>query len=346
MTGITFTASSNVAIKASAQGSATLAIVDCEFSGHTGRSVIEVYNGGLGDQTELSMVPDPPGQSMTVIGVNCTFVNNVVSFSPVSDFNGVVFFDRTLFDSNTGQSGGILVLSEGQISISNCCFISSESTSLPGSVFVERGSLTLRNANNFGLATGSTNLPLDDCSDLFEETSGSCVKNSNSCDGTCQEFSSRVCTATDYNGTDTMPPSASPAPSSASPTSKKCFRKWNELSAAVREASASGLGGVFVICSNTEMNVDTFPDPDTTPIVIASDDITIQCGTSGDEKNKCVVFGGERHFQIEGSARRIKFSGISFIGALVTSIEALGTATLMWNSTDAVGKTDLELKRS
>ena len=322
MTGITFKASTNVAIKASGQAAAILALIGCEFSGHTGRSVVEIYNGGLADQNDLSTVPDPQGQSMTVIGVNCTFTDNAVAFSPVSNFNGIVFIDRTLFQSNVGQSGGILVVSEGQISISNCCFISSESTDLPGSVFLQRGSLTLRNTNNF--ETDSFNPPTAGCNELFEETRGSCVANVKSCDGTCQKFSSSTCLATDYDGTDTKPPTSSPAPSSLSPISQGCFSEWDALSSAVREASASGSGGVFIICPKTEMNVDTFPDPDITPIVITSDDISIQCGKSGKVENQCIVFGGERHFQIERSARRIKFSGIRFIGALITSIGALG----------------------
>ena len=323
MTGITFEQSSNVAIKASGQAAATLALVDCEFSSHTGRSVIEVYSGGLGDVTELSSVADPPGLSMTVIGVNCTFVDNVVAFSPVSNFNGIVFIDHTLFESNVGESGGILVLNEGQISLSNCCFVSCESTGLPGSVFLQRGSLTLRNTGNFELRTGSTSPPIADCNELFEETKGSCVENVNSCDGTCQEFSSSVCLAT-YDNTITKPPSDSPAPSPPSPTPKDCFSEWDALSSAVREASASGSGGAFVICPKTEMNVDLFPEPDITPIVIESDDISIKCGNSGEVENQCIVFGGERHFQIESSARRIEFSGIRFVGALITSIGALG----------------------
>ena len=117
---------------------------------------------------------------------------------------------------------------------------------------------------------------------------------------------------------------SSPPSISFLPTPLGCFRQWDELSSAVRQASESGSGGVFVICPNTEMDVDLFPDPDVTPIVIASNDITIQCGILGDIDTRCVVFGGERHFQIEDDASGIQFSGIRFVGALITSINAFG----------------------
>jgi hypothetical protein len=544
ISGLTFTTSSNTAIKASGRVSANLALIDCEFSEHTGRSVIEIYNGGLDEKVvDLERIKVPPEQSMTVIAVNCSIIDNSLLFAPVSNFNGVTFFDRSLFQNNKGKVGGLLALFDAQVSLSNNCFIDQVSSSLPGYVFLQKNSLALRNLNNFESKSGETSSNKRICNDLFLESKGNCLVDSKSCQGNCKQFSSKKCKAKDYIPTETpsispsgvpttletqtsaiptilptaspsdsitsssiptildtsaspsgsmfpsspptifattfptesdksIPPSGSIMPSSLptiedksispsgsrvpsnvptiqgisneslapsdstfssslptllytsiipsgsaipsslptdlgvslspsdtemrsstpttldnskspsgstlpsglptvsfistipsrttipssyptnfdsiiptvesaipsitdtirdnsiseSPSQATCFRHWDDLSRAVNESLKQGSGGEFIICSNSEMNLDMFMDDKITPIVIASDNILLKCGETGELKNKCIIYGGKVQFQIEGSAKGIEFSGIHFMGALKTSINAFGDA--------------------
>jgi hypothetical protein len=347
--GVTFLASENVAVRASGNAQSSAVVLDCEFIGHTGRSVIEVYNGGIEGAEDIALVPDPLEQSMTILIVNCSMVDNDLSFATISNFNGIVFIDGTLFLRNQGQVNGLLVVRQGRSRISKSCFLSSTSTVLPGSVFLELGSVSLGDAENFGM-DNTINSP-QNCSDVFLETSGSCVENVPSCDGTCEAFSAPNCLARDFEQSNTTAPSSAPsgasgqpseiqsqAPStflspslSASPsvtslpTSLGCIEEWNELSLAVRKASMSNDGGIFTICPNTQMNVDMSPNPEITPIVISSSNTTIQCGTTGSIQNECVIFGGGRHFEIVGNASGIEILGLRFVGALNYSIGAFGS---------------------
>jgi hypothetical protein len=72
------------------------------------------------------------------------------------------------------------------------------------------------------------------------------------------------------------------------------------------------------------MNLDMLMDGDISPIVIATNKILVKCGESGELENKCIIYGGKVQFQIEGNAKGIAFSGIHFMGALSTSINAFG----------------------
>ena len=289
--GVTFLTSSLTSISANGDSTADLAFIDCEWAGHTGASVITIYNGGIEDINKINLadVLAPKKTSMTVSLVNCTFSGNSVSHSSISNFNGTLFADKTLFLNNVAPGGAIVTLFSGQLALSNTCFIGTRSEDLPGIAFLQQGSVLLTNENNYG--SGNNSSSVSKCSDIFIETKGSCFNQGN-CEGDCVELKAQLCDATDFELTPT--PSITPSllifsdfPSmtlsleSGSPSvtsSKVCFAEWDALSTAVRSASLSGDGETFILCPNTVMKVDSFPEETITPIIVDSNGIVIQCG--------------------------------------------------------------------
>lgn len=339
LTGITFVSSTLVAFSASGNVESSAILRDCEFNGNSGRAAVELYNGGLDDSAdELESIDDPPGEGMTLIAVSCTFIDNEVSFSPVANFNGITAFDQTLFNGNSGEAGAIM-LRGGQISITGSCFLSSLSSGLPGIIFLDQDSISLQNSDNFG----SQNMAIDEpnCIEMFIETDGSCIEDPDQCNGDCEAFSSQECSLLPPSPSPTNMPSEAPSISptetpslfpsqtpslspslSVLPSSAGCLRSWDQLYTAIKDVDNNG--GTFTICPNTVMNVDS--EQDETPIVIDSNNVIVQCGATGARDNRCAIFGGENHFQIDGGSSNIQFLGLRFIGALETSINAFGNS--------------------
>lgn len=332
--GVTFLSSRKTSISASGEASSELAFIDCAWAGHTGSSVIEIYNGGIDvvDGLELADIPAPKRESMTVMLVNCTIIGNVVTFASISNFNGILFVDGTLFTEIVAAGGAIVTLFKGSVDLVKSCFINVKSDNLPGIAFVQAGSILLSNKNNFGERNNSTTVV--NCNEVFSESSGSCIVNTDTCGGTCLPLQSKRCLATDIVSPPTLTPSAiivSDAPSevpsfslSQSPSSIGCFAEWDALSAAVGLASSSDVSTIFTICSNTFMNVDFFPQLTITPIVVGIDGIIIQCGINGSADDNCVIFGGKSQFEIVKSAAQVEFRGLKFVGSRGVVIRALG----------------------
>ena len=380
--GVTFLSSRKTSISANGDSNADVTFIDCRWSNHTGSSVIEIYFEGI-DQSDVSLsdIPAPRDTSMKVLLANCSVVGNALSYSSISNFNGIFYTEDTLFSANVAPGGAIISFFSGQVALTTTCFVDTRSNELPGSVFLQKTSLVLKNEKNFGAGNNSTNAA--NCAAIFTESDGSCVDD-NRCDGECLEFTAELCEATDFDGESTLPSSApslssssetptappvtdssseiptalpvtdSDMPSSTSspvsdlpptsspsipkvesempsssprPSSNGCFTKWDALSEAVGAASSSGEGETFIICPNTVMNVDFFPDRDITPIIVGADEIVVQCGSDGVADNNCLIFGGRSHFSIVESAARVEFRGLKFVGATENSINALGKSS-------------------
>ena len=340
--GVTFLSSSKTSISANGDSTADVTFIDCGWSNHTGSSVIEIYFEGI-DQGDVSLsdIPAPKDMSMTVLLVNCSVVGNALSYSSISNFNGIFYTERTLFSANVAPGGAIISFFSGQVALTSTCFIDTRSDELPGSVFVQQTSLVLKNEKNFGAANNSTHAAK--CNAIFTEIDGSCVDD-NGCDGDCLAFTAKRCEATDF--VESVSPSPAPSlpvsseiptalpvtnsdmPSlSLRPSSNGCFTKWDALSAAVGSASSSGEGETFIICPNTVMNVDFFSDEEITPIIVGAGGIVIQCGSDGIADNNCLIFGGQSHFSIVESAAQVEFRGLKFVGATGNSINALGNSS-------------------
>ena len=314
--GVTFSQARSVSIKASGNSVASLLLKDCEFNGNNGRSIIEIYDGGLAENVvvDLNNIPEPPGMSMTVVIIECTFRDNILSMSPVSVFFGILAVTGCIFSENSGQVGGILVMQGGQVGLSESCFIDSESKELPGIVFIDEDSLPLQNDQNFG--SGNEGLDINNCPFIFLETDGSCVENADQCKGNCDEFSSQECLQLQSPEpsplSETAEPSVTPTAIITPQPSFGCFTKWDRLSLAILKACNEGLGSNFILCPNTLFDVNDYPDSLVTPIIIYSSDITIQCGDDGKWSNNCIISGGITQFKLKNFLMGVEFRGVIF----------------------------------
>jgi hypothetical protein len=104
-----------------------------------------------------------------------------------------------------------------------------------------------------------------------------------------------------------------------------CFEDWGRLSLAILRTCIEGQGGEFVLCPGTLFDVDEFPDPLVSPIVIHSSDVTVKCGDDGMRSNDCVVSGGVTQFKIGSMVMGIEFIGVTFEKSRGISIYAAAT---------------------
>jgi len=156
--GITMEKSSLAAVHAIGEESSSLLIEDCTFSEHFGLAAVISYNGSLIDSfadEERSQVEtlQHEGNGMVVDVRDSVFVDQNVTFSPLSVFGGNLILNSTIFDRNNGfLSAGIGVWHEGNLSLETACF--DEQVSTPNvfididSVFNLYSSIKAENSND------------------------------------------------------------------------------------------------------------------------------------------------------------------------------------------------------
>ena len=108
-----------------------------------------------------------------------------------------------------------------------------------------------------------------------------------------------------------------------------CFSDWDDLVVAVHNHQPSVNKRNYIICPGSTLIATS------TPVIIDSDNISIQCGTTTNDTN-CVISGGFSHFHIVGMPRGVVLERLIMSGATGSSIMALGKmgATLTMRSCD------------
>ena len=117
-----------------------------------------------------------------------------------------------------------------------------------------------------------------------------------------------------------------------------CYSDWDKLVMGVRDRPL----GVrdFIICPGSVLTVvDSLSSSssslaNTNPVVIDSDYITIQCGTTKEPSNDCIISGGHSHFHIVGGSSGLAIARLSMRGATRASIMAFGTSEATLNLRD------------
>lgn len=139
--------------------------------------------------------------------------DNRVLFASVVNFGGTSTFLRSTFIGNNRAEIGALFAGFGALlALSSSCFVDNESE-VPGTIFLSNGAQLSTNDLTYG-TFNRVDSP-GECTDIFTETSGSCVTDF-TCEGACSVFEAETC---DVMRADFVVPTVSPTVSpSALPT--------------------------------------------------------------------------------------------------------------------------------
>ncbi len=214
--GLTLIKSTTTSVLAAGVSNTSVVFNECDWIGNTGVAVILAYSEAAGvkytGQTNLALLKRPSGGSMGLDFASCSFSNNVASWASVASVGGPINMQLSTFVNNKGSKVGVISATDGaSVNISSSCFIDNGSQ-LPGTVFVDMTSTALINNQNFGYddRVGT----VGECTDIFQETSGTCLSSSNQCEGLCSSFDSLDCQVSQL-GFVVPTPSPSMAPSMA-----------------------------------------------------------------------------------------------------------------------------------
>jgi len=191
--------STGSSIMALGSSGATLNLRECEWTMNEGASAILIRNdeglntaGGSGLDIMPMLVSSGETAAMSVEVTDCVFRSNELTFGAITNVGGTLSVNRTKFVKNAGRSGDIVVTNNGTCTVQASCFDGSSSVA-PGVIFVENGSEITDNVNNFGLEISAGSHTGGTCTDVFVEAEGADCLGSDSCAGTCMEFSATMC---------------------------------------------------------------------------------------------------------------------------------------------------------
>ncbi len=185
---------------------ASLTIRDCEFIANEGSTVIVINKGESMRSSTSSVTAGTANAAMSVEVVNSTFARNELSFGTIANNGGALSVYNSRFVENSGTGGNIVVMKRGTCNVKGCCFGLS-SSEIPGTIFVEKGSVVIGNENNFGSEnTAGGQMDGSTCFDIFQEAKeADCINGGSSkCAGICKEFTASTCrldTGEDENST-------------------------------------------------------------------------------------------------------------------------------------------------
>jgi len=121
---------------------------------------------------------------------------------------------------------------------------------------------------------------------------------------------------------DSPAPSTSPAPTAEhTHTYRDCFSEWEDLVAGVRDRLVTNERD-FVICPGSLLVLDDT----SSPVILESDYITVQCGTFTEPAKDCIISGGYSQFNILGSPSGVEIARLTMSGSTGSSIMAFGTS--------------------
>ena len=301
--GMTFVKSSNVSIAALGDGDSSATLSDCEFSGHTGESVIIVFF-----QLETFEGDATLPESMQVNIDACVFDNNLVKLAPITNLQGDVRVTKTAFSGNAGLSGAGAIVSYARLSVSESCFVSNYGN-VSGSVLLSANAArTFDQSGNFG---ENNEAMLGNCTDIvtLDETSS------------CNEFENSECLALSQVESEIpsgITPTLSPAPSSIDSPGQSstsvptpvgpCYtsEEWDIMFKAISNSMGDQ---IFTLCDDTVVDMTAMEASDWAPLLIQASGITIRCGSA--RRNACVLSGGTTHIMLQGNVENIRVRGIT-----------------------------------
>jgi hypothetical protein len=323
--GLTFVGTTNAtSVFALGNITADATFYDCEFTGHIGIAAIINANPKTfqqGDRRleemnvkemsqrllQLSTLPESVEPAMEIIVDTCTFSDNIVQIAPLTNLGGNVSVENCQFDGNSGEVGAVVSAFSGNIIVTSSCFTNNTGR-LSGSVLVQAGSFLLGEGNNYGFGNKGS----DDCNGITVAD-----------DNTCADFKLEECGVK----MESSSPSVAPTKGDSSGTveNSTCFSDWEAFYFAVKEAKG---GEQFNVCQDTTFNLAKYEKDGLTPLVIAADDLIINC--SQNEKT-CAFSGGSRHVEIRGTVTSIRLNGLVFTDATEFSIYAVvGSSTSLF----------------
>ena len=321
-----------------------------KIKGNTGSATIRVIDNGNSkeEEGELSSISSPSsslliedttftssnvgtsiilndGGHVQVTDVN--FVNNTAQSIISSNNNGIVSMTDTQFEDNDIQGNeGVVVLDTAlalEMNSGNCgnsnkwgTWAEFTTTTLPEISSKEEEGEVMQGDGGIILSTTATS---------EEEGSGTSKRflqqeqqehcNGISSNGVCNAFvscdDSAVVTLTGPEFGQGPPP---------------CFSDWDILVAAVKERP-NGIRE-FIICPGAVLSVTS------SPVVIDSNYVIIQCGTADEPARNCTINGGYSQFDIVGSSSGVELARLRMSHSTGSSIRAFGTSDATLNLRD------------
>ena len=128
-------------------------------------------------------------------------------------------------------------------------------------------------------------------------------------------------------------PSGAPIPIPIRPrieySPNECLKDWISLKSAMILAAVlnPGLPPEFTLCPGQLFLLDSLESGGSSalqPIDVQNSNSVFRCGDDGKLENNCLIVGGYAHFKMIGSVKDVKFQGITFSGARLSSILAAG----------------------
>jgi hypothetical protein len=315
--GITFSGASEQSILVAGSAPMSIEFRDCIFQDANGTYVIEVRSNDPAT-TRPTLFPtgeaEANGDALIVGNGNddifkggrmldesnevrivatfsdCSFQRNVVDGNMIFGAGATVNVAACDFDSNSVGGSMLNVNEGGTLNLEATCFTNNTYNGLQGLVSSDSQSTI-----DFSQIFGSGN------SDESGATKDSCTGIANGATGECDEFDASICQSLQI---------------------AECIEDWDVLADAVATARATQRGGVFILCEDSTMFPGEFD-----AINIDTSDTVIQCGTSGERVNRCVISGGATHFKITGSPTGVVLQGITLFSSSIVAIDAAGESS-------------------
>ena len=315
--GITFSGASEQLILVAGSAPLSIEFRDCVFQDVDGSSIIEVRSDDQATPRPTSFPTgeaEANGESLIVgsgnddifkggrmldesneVGIvasfsDCSFQRNVLDGSMIIVTGVTVNIAACDFDSNS-VGGSLLNVNEGgTLKLEATCFTSNTYNGLQGLVSSDSQSMI-----DFSQIFGSGN------SDESGTSKDSCAGIANGATGECDKFDASMCQSLQI---------------------AECIGDWDILADAVAKARATQRGGVFILCEDSTMFPGEFD-----AINIDTSDTVIQCGSSGERVNGCVISGGSTHFKITGSPTGVVLQGLTLFSSSIVAIEAAGDSS-------------------
>lgn len=283
----------------------------------------------INEQAKTSVISNDGGQ-LQVEGTS--FIGNNATSMISSTTNGTLHMTDTSFNQNDlqGTDGGVVVLEEGSVLKMNTgnCGQSNNAPVAPLDTLVEAGDDTNTNTTQDADIVPLANITQDDTTTAESSTTAADTTtrrslnvlsrvDMNSLEQSCDGISSSgVCNAFVSCDPDTVV--VIDIPKEEAPP---CYSEWEDLVAGVRDRVVTNTRD-FIICPGSLLVLDDT----SSPVILDSDYITVQCGTADEPANDCVISGGYSQFNILGSPSGVEIARLTMSGSTGSSIMAFGTS--------------------
>ena len=210
--GITFEGASFASILATGETGSVVTFRECTWRVNNGQATF-LLTSQLDPDTDLYVgdiieLVETSSGGMAVLTDKCHFENNNNDFAVIANIGGDLNMLETVMINNRGSRFGVIAgVRSATVGLSFTCFAGNSATE-QGIVFLDKNSTLALNKNTFA---SDNAVELDDkCSNIFVETSGSCLTNG-ICEGECGGFESKTCRVLSNVTNSTSKPSSAPS---------------------------------------------------------------------------------------------------------------------------------------